>query len=588
MFEQKFESAIQKIFTNLKQYLVSGIHSLESRNFQLKFLDKISVPVFTGTQIKGKGGTPIRVALVDAITDQVVKYGPEASARVKIVVVEGDFDGDKRSNWTFEEFNNKIITEMGGKKSLITGHVYLDLKEGIGFVGEISFKHKAKWMKRSEYKLGAVMEYLRENRVREAITESIVVKDRRMTFNGKKRPPSQSDEVQRLVNIDKGGPSHKILDNENIKTVKDFLTHYNKNPQWLREILGRAMTDKMWEATVKHARTCILDKKLHLYFPTSFQKGVVFNVVGQVMGLILERCFFPIDQLSEAQKVDAHKSVVYALEHMEEVLSFDDETCMHDYLTGNGHDHHAEPSTSAHNNELAPFDDETLVYASLQLVEASDTSYGHDHAQSSTHVHNNEQAVEYPNNCNFETSYFNNGHVQPSSDSLGISSFLPPFGTSSDLNAHGLQDTMSFRADEHLRFLATDNSHQYQSSNLESLGGDLNSFVSSFLSSFGTSSDLNAHGLQDTMSFCADQHFQFLATDNSHQYQSSNLESWGGDLNSFVRSGFRFCTVAKAQRRNTRWTKLSFALQWYSSRKSVASKSVSSETIHAPKRARIY
>ncbi|GFS32649.1 hypothetical protein Acr_00g0023710 [Actinidia rufa] len=209
---------------------------------------------------------------------------------------------------------------------------------------------------------------------------------------------------------------------------------------------------------------------------------------------------------------------------MEEVLPFDDETCMHDYLTGYGLDH-AEPSTSAHNNELAPFDDETLMYASLQLVEASHTGYGHDH------VHNNELAVEYPNNCNFEASYFNNGHVQPSSDSLGISSFLSPFGTSSDLNAHGLQDTMSF---------------------------------------------------------CADQHLQFLATDNSHQYQSFNLESWGGDLNSFVRSGFRFCTVAKAQRRNTRWAKLSFALQWYSSRKNVVSKSVSSETIHAPKRARIY
>ena len=154
---------------------------MESRNFQLKFLDKISVPVFTGTQIRGKGGTPIRVVLVDGTTDQVVNSGPEASAKVKIVVVEGDFDGDKRSNWTLEEFKNKIVGEMEGKKSLLTGHVYLDLNEGKGFVGEISFTHNANWMKSAEYRLGAVVEYLSENRVREAITECIVVKDRRMT-----------------------------------------------------------------------------------------------------------------------------------------------------------------------------------------------------------------------------------------------------------------------------------------------------------------------------------------------------------------------------------------------------------------------
>ena len=84
------------------------------------------------------------------------------------------------------------------------------------------------------------------------------------------------------------------------------------------------MTDKMWEATVKHARTCILDKKLHLYFPTSSQKaGVVFNVVGQVMGLILECCFVPIDQFSEALKacfsnhVNPHSLFIFSLGHFQ-------------------------------------------------------------------------------------------------------------------------------------------------------------------------------------------------------------------------------------------------------------------------------
>ena len=159
----------------------SGTHSSEIRSLQLKFLDEPSVPVFTGTQIKGKDGTPIRVALVDGITCQFVKSGPEASAKVELVVVEGDFDGDKRRNWTPEEFNNKIVREMEGRKSLLSGgHVYVHLNEGIGSVGAVSFTHNAIWMRTREYKLGAKLDNnLSGNRVREAITESFVVKDQR-------------------------------------------------------------------------------------------------------------------------------------------------------------------------------------------------------------------------------------------------------------------------------------------------------------------------------------------------------------------------------------------------------------------------
>lgn len=60
----------------------------------------------------------------------------------------------------------------------------------------------------------------------------------------------------------------------------------------------------MWEATVDHARKCVLDKRLHLYFPIDSEKksGVVFNDVGQVVGLISECCYVPLDMLSEDQK----------------------------------------------------------------------------------------------------------------------------------------------------------------------------------------------------------------------------------------------------------------------------------------------
>lgn len=64
------------------------------------------------------------------------------------------------------------------------------------------------------------------------------------------------------------------------------------------------MSAKMWEVTVDHARTCVLDKRTFLYCPPGSQQksGVVFNVVGQVMGLLSECQYVPIDRLSETQK----------------------------------------------------------------------------------------------------------------------------------------------------------------------------------------------------------------------------------------------------------------------------------------------
>ena len=65
------------------------------------------------------------------------------------------------------------------------------------------------------------------------------------------------------------------------------------------------MSAEMWEVTVKHARTCVLEKRIYLYRPSNSQQktGVVFNVVRQIMGLHLEGQYVPIDKLSETEKV---------------------------------------------------------------------------------------------------------------------------------------------------------------------------------------------------------------------------------------------------------------------------------------------
>lgn len=60
------------------------------------------------------------------------------------------------------------------------------------------------------------------------------------------------------------------------------------------------------KATVKHAQTCVVDdKQIYLFFPPSPESrmGVVFNVVGETKGLIVDSHYVTNNILSEAEKV---------------------------------------------------------------------------------------------------------------------------------------------------------------------------------------------------------------------------------------------------------------------------------------------
>ncbi|EXB42067.1 hypothetical protein L484_006414 [Morus notabilis] len=329
--KEEVELALKKHLNNMKQSCMKETHSSESRSLKLRFLTNPSLPVFTGARIEGEECSSIQIALVDCVTGQIVKSGPESLARVEIVVLEGDFDGEESDNWTVEEFKNNIVREREGKKPLLTGEAVLNLKDGVGIGGEISFTDNSSWTRSRRFRLGArVMDSFDGIKVREAKTESFIVRDHRGELYKKHHPPSLSDEVWRLEKIGKDGAFHKRLSRESICTVKDFLTLLFVDPPRLRNILGTGMSAKMWEVAVEHARTCVLDKRTYLYCPSNSQQktGVVFNVVGQVMGLLSEGQFTPIDKLSETDRADAHSMLISAFEHWGEVIIFDDDASL--------------------------------------------------------------------------------------------------------------------------------------------------------------------------------------------------------------------------------------------------------------------
>ncbi|KAL5544266.1 hypothetical protein UlMin_008050 [Ulmus minor] len=331
--KEEVELALKKHLSSIKQNCVKEECSSESKSLKLCFSCNLSLPVFTGARIEGEEFSTLQVALVDCIDGQVVKSGPESSAKVEIVVLEGDFDGDESDNWTAEEFKNNIVREREGKKPLLTGEAVLNLTDGVGLVGDISFTDNSSWTRSRRFRLGArIVDNFDGTRVKEAKTDSFIVRDHRGELYKKHHPPSLSDEVWRLEKIGKDGAFHKRLSRENISTVKDFLTLLFVDPPRLRNILGTGMSAKMWEVTVEHARTCVLDKRMFMYYPPNSQQktGVVFNVVGQVMGLLSEREYVPIDKISDTEKVDVHNMVISAFEHWQEVECYEDEA----YLTG--------------------------------------------------------------------------------------------------------------------------------------------------------------------------------------------------------------------------------------------------------------
>lgn len=137
--------------------------------------------MFTGTRIEGEGCTQLEVALIDLLTGEVVSSGLGSSAKVEVVVLEGDFDADGRDNWTLVEFQNNTVRERDGKKPLLTGDLIMNLQDGKGLVGNVMFTDNSSWTRSRKFRLGArLLDSIGGiSRVREARSEPFVVRDHR-------------------------------------------------------------------------------------------------------------------------------------------------------------------------------------------------------------------------------------------------------------------------------------------------------------------------------------------------------------------------------------------------------------------------
>ncbi|KAL0454731.1 UNVERIFIED_CONTAM: Calmodulin-binding protein 60 C [Sesamum latifolium] len=210
-----------------------------SRSLQLQFHSNLPHTLFTGSRIVSEDRNPIKIALYDSSSQQIVTSGPLSSAKVNIVVLDGDFGPDGQEEWTKKEFNRRIVKNREGKRPLVAGELMVPLKDG---VGHIAYQ--------------------------------------------KHHPPSLDDEVWRLEKIAKDGTSHQKLTQCGITSVRDFLRLYFSDQFTLRAILDK-VSKRTWETIIGHATTCTLDDNKYMY-RTGQGTGLIFNSIYKVIGVTFD------------------------------------------------------------------------------------------------------------------------------------------------------------------------------------------------------------------------------------------------------------------------------------------------------------
>ncbi|KAG6517503.1 hypothetical protein ZIOFF_020895 [Zingiber officinale] len=299
------------------------IEGHDDNKLQLHFRNKLPHTILTGEDIQGELGAVIHVLLFDAKTGRYVTSGPEASVKLDVVVLRGDFDKD---DWTATEFEGYVVKPREGRRPLLIGETQVCLKEGLGTLGKLSFTDNSSWDRSRKFRLGLKVAagFCDGTRIREAKTEGFMVKEQRA--HGKRHPPVLEDEIWRLESIGKDGPYQKKLNEEGIRTVGDFLLSYNQDPKKLQNILGSGMSKNKWETLVNHATTAVLDGKLYVYYlDETKQVGAIFNSGYVFCGLIENEQFTAQECLNDDhQKGLADRLMHKAYDNWKDVCDYDE------------------------------------------------------------------------------------------------------------------------------------------------------------------------------------------------------------------------------------------------------------------------
>ncbi|XP_050377404.1 protein SAR DEFICIENT 1 [Argentina anserina] len=289
---EEVDQVLKRCALNLTRSPSLRIQALDPSSLCLTFAKSPCPQIFTASKISDEDNNQIQILILDknmiSGSHQMAPISLPHSVKVEIVVLDGDFPSENREDWTSQEFNRNVLKERTGKRPLLTGDVNVTVRDGFATIGDIEFTDNSSWIRSRKFRLGARVAPgtgYQGPRIREAMTDSFVVKDHRGELYKKHHPPMLEDEVWRLEKIGKDGAFHRKLAAENIHTVQEFLKMLVVDRLKLKKILGIVMSEKMWEVSVKHARTCVMGNKMYIFRGPHFE--LFLSPICQVMKAVI-------------------------------------------------------------------------------------------------------------------------------------------------------------------------------------------------------------------------------------------------------------------------------------------------------------
>ncbi|VAI28493.1 unnamed protein product [Triticum turgidum subsp. durum] len=279
--------------------------------YKLRFLNGLSNEIFTKKGIRAANGDPLKICLEDN-NQQENNSHRLLSAKIKIVVLDGDFNIDNEDCWILENFSRHIVRPRDKIGAVLTGELELSLKNGKADLRDATFIDNSKFTRSGKFRLGVMVVDELGERILEGVTEPFTVKDRRGEGSQKHDIPSLDDDVWRLQKISKDGVFHEALKGSGIFSVKDFLTSYYKDEHTLRKVLKKA-TKLVWTTIVDHAKKCDPGKELYSFIVEGHDVVLFFNCFYRIVGVTSSDQYTPFKNLDQRMqgRVEQWSKVAY-------------------------------------------------------------------------------------------------------------------------------------------------------------------------------------------------------------------------------------------------------------------------------------
>jgi hypothetical protein len=141
-------------------------------------VNKVCEEYYTWDQITADDGNLLKVALFDE-NNTMITSGPLSSASVEVVVLHGDFNIAGQDSCTSEEFASSVVCPRPeNPASVLGGDLTLVLAHGGACLGDVFFQIASICARTEQFKLGVRLASSQEERIREGMSESFLVKDR--------------------------------------------------------------------------------------------------------------------------------------------------------------------------------------------------------------------------------------------------------------------------------------------------------------------------------------------------------------------------------------------------------------------------